>query len=195
MKRRFLLVFCMTLIGLLCACDSLDAANNIDYTARFAVDTGDNDGFNWDRLQDTKSIIQKRLAFCNYKNVSVSSVDEIITIDIPHIADAAAVTDVISPRAFFELRDTLGNVVFTSTHIDSVTLTNHGSQDAMAITLTHLGRAALTGATAAPGERLELLMDGAVLSAFTVEETIANAKTITMLMQCGALPLQLTCVD
>lgn len=180
----------------------------------------DTDVENYDSMLDnTVSALRERLTNAGFTEatVSIRGTDRIL-VEIPDVDDPEQVAEIIGTPAHLEVRDPDGNVVFEGKDIEKaeVVYTDEAMQRVgVSFELNDTAADAFEEATANHiGEQISFYLDDEVISApmvnevipggtvmitgddgMTVNETIEWASNLTMLIQSGALPLDIEEVE
>lgn len=177
-----------------------------------AVYRGDSAAENFDALMDDiVSIFRQRLADEGYAEAAVTRLgDDSIRVEIPGVDDPAELLAFISAPAHLEFLDPEGNVVIGNKDVVKATaVTNQSNGNPMIqLELTDEGALAFAEATAANvGKAISFMMDGAQISAPTVEQPITGgvvyisqadvetALKLAGIINSGELPLTLEQVE
>jgi len=166
------------------------------------------EGFEFGNLLDsTMGVISKRLSEKGYPEATVSQLGTSgIRVEIPSVTDPAAVLDLIGSPAKLEFMDPLGNVFMEGRHLQAATPTvDESYQPAISFKLTSEGGQIFGDKTAeCIGQSITIMLDGETLMSPTVNEAIyggqvlvtgsftaEEAENIALMLQSGALPLDL----
>lgn len=170
-------------------------------------------------LDNTVSALRERLTNAGFTeaNVSVRGTDRIL-VEIPDVDDPEQVAEIIGTPAHLEVRDPDGNVVFEGKDIEKaeVVYTDEAMQRvSVSFELNAAAADAFEEATREYlGEQIPFYLDDEVISSpvvnevipggtvmisgddgMTVNETVEWASNLTMLIQSGALPLDIEEVE
>lgn len=170
-------------------------------------------------LDNTVSALRERLTNAGFTeaNVSVRGTDRIL-VEIPDVDDPEQVAEIIGTPAHLEVRDPDGNVVFEGKDIEKaeVVYTDEAMQRVgVSFELNAAAADAFEEATREYlGEQISFYLDDEVISSpvvnevipggtvmisgddgMTVNETVEWASNLTMLIQSGALPLDIEEVE
>ena len=169
---------------------------------------------NFDELmQSTISTLRTRLTNAGYTEATVARQgDDAIRVEIPDVDDPQEVVEIIGKPAHLEFRDPSGNVILEGANIEEcyVSQDTTTTQYLVAFRLDDVGSKAFADATAANiGSAISIYLDEDLVSAptvneaiyggegsisfssMTVEETYEAASELVMLIQSGALPLDI----
>ena len=166
------------------------------------------EGFDFDTLLDsTMGVISKRLTEKGYPEATVSQLGNSgIRVEIPAVTDPAAVLDLIGSPAKLEFSGPDGVVFMEGRHLQAATPTvDDNYQPAISFKLTSEGGKLFGDKTAeCIGQSITITLDGEVLMSPTVNEAIyggqvlvtgsfttEDAENIALMLQSGALPLDL----
>lgn len=178
------------------------------YTVYQATDNGEG---NFDsQLDVTIKVLMNRLTAQNFTEATVTKQgNDRIRIEIPDVSDPDEILEIIGTPAHLEFVDSEGNVLMEGKDVKSASaqyIQSSGSP-VVAFELTDEGRELFAAATAANlGKTITITLDGETISAPTVNSvinqgsgyiegqgmTIDDAQNLAMLIQSGALPLELT---
>lgn len=178
------------------------------YTVYQATDNGEGD---FDaQLDATITILMRRLTAQNFTEATVTKQGtDRIRIEIPDVSDPDEILDIIGTPAHLEFVDEAGNVLMEGKDVKSASaqyIQSSGSP-VVAFELTDEGTQLFAQATAANlGKTITITLDGETISAPTVNSvisqgsgyiegqgmTIEEAQNLAMLIQSGALPLDIT---
>ena len=170
-------------------------------------------------LQSTVSALRTRLTNAGFTeaNVSIQGGDRIL-VEIPDVDDPEEVAEIIGTPAHLEFRDPEGNVVFEGSQIESasaVYVNQEETQAGVSFKLNSEASEAFKAATEAfLGNAISIYLDDELISAPTVNEVIPNgqgtisnsqittkeesvewANNLAMLIQSGALPMDIEEVE
>ncbi len=165
-------------------------------------------GFDFGQLLDsTMGVIAQRLTEKGYPEATVSQLGASgIRVEIPSVTDPAAVLDLIGSPAKLEFTGPDGEVFMEGRHLQAATPTvDESYQPAISFKLTSEGGKIFGDKTAESiGQAITILLDGEVLMSPTVNEAIyggevlvtgsftaEQAENIALMLQSGALPLDL----
>jgi len=169
---------------------------------------------NFDELmQNTVSTLRTRLTNAGYTEATVARQgDDAIRVEIPDVDDPQEVVEIIGKPAHLEFRDPSGNVILEGANIEEcyVSQDTTTTQYLVAFKLDDIGTKAFADATAANiGNAISIYLDEDMVSSptvneaiyggegsisfstMTVEETYEAASELVMLIQSGALPLDI----
>lgn len=169
---------------------------------------------NFDELMEsTISALRTRLTNAGYTEATVARQgDDSIRVEIPDVDDPQDVVDIIGKPAHLEFRDASGNVILEGSNIEECYLTrdNTTTQYMVAFKLDDVGTKAFADATAANiGSTISIFLDDDLVSSPMVNETITGgqgvisfsdmsvdesaeaARELVLLIQSGALPLDI----
>ena len=166
------------------------------------------EGFEFgDLLDSTMGVISKRLTEKGYPEATVSQLGNSgIRVEIPAVTDPAAVLDLIGSPAKLEFSGPDGVVFMEGRHLQAATPTvDDNYQPAISFKLTSEGGKLFGDKTAeCIGQSITITLDGEVLMSPTVNEAIyggqvlvtgsfttEDAENIALMLQSGALPLDL----
>lgn len=166
------------------------------------------EGFEFGQLLDsTMGVIAKRLSEKGYPEATVSQLGSSgIRVEIPSVTDPAAVLDLIGSPAKLEFSGPDGVVFMEGRHLQAATPTvDDNYQPAISFKLTSEGGKLFGDKTAeCIGQAITITLDGEVLMSPTVNEAIyggqvlvtgsftaEEAENISLMLQSGALPLDL----
>ncbi|MBR5546599.1 MAG: protein translocase subunit SecD [Clostridia bacterium] len=166
------------------------------------------EGFEFGQLLDsTMGVISKRLSEKGYPEATVSQLGSSgIRVEIPSVTDPAAVLDLIGSPAKLEFSGPDGVVFMEGRHLQAATPTvDDNYQPAISFKLTSEGGKLFGDKTAeCIGQAITITLDGEVLMSPTVNEAIyggqvlvtgsftaEEAENISLMLQSGALPLDL----
>ena len=166
------------------------------------------EGFEFGQLLDsTMGVISKRLTEKGYPEATVSQLGTSgIRVEIPSVTDPAAVLDLIGSPAKLEFSGPDGEVFMEGRHLQAATPTvDDNYQPAISFKLTSEGGQLFGDKTAeCIGQAITITLDGEVLMSPTVNEAIyggqvlvtgsftaEEAENISLMLQSGALPLDL----
>ncbi len=166
------------------------------------------EGFEFgDLLDSTMGVISKRLTEKGYPEATVSQLGTSgIRVEIPSVTDPAAVLDLIGSPAKLEFSGPDGEVFMEGRHLQAATATvDDNYQPAISFKLTSEGGQLFGDKTAeCIGQAITITLDGEVLMSPTVNEAIyggqvlvtgsftaEEAENIALMLQSGALPLDL----
>ena len=166
------------------------------------------EGFEFGTLLDsTMGVIAQRLTEKGYPEATVSQLGTSgIRVEIPSVTDPAAVLDLIGSPAKLEFVDPEGNVFMEGRHLQAATPTvDESYQPAISFKLTSEGGQLFGDKTAeCIGQAITITLDGETLMSPTVNEAIyggqvlvtgsftaEEAENIALMLQSGALPLDL----
>ncbi len=166
------------------------------------------EGFDFGNLLDsTMGVISKRLTEKGYPEATVSQLGNSgIRVEIPSVTDPAAVLDLIGSPAKLEFSGPDGEVFMEGRHLQAATPTvDENYQPAISFKLTSEGGQLFGDKTAeCIGQAITITLDGEVLMSPTVNEAIyggqvlvtgsftaEEAENISLMLQSGALPLDL----
>ena len=166
------------------------------------------EGFEFgDLLDSTMGVISKRLTEKGYPEATVSQLGNSgIRVEIPSVTDPAAVLDLIGSPAKLEFSGPDGVVFMEGRHLQAATPTvDDNYQPAISFKLTSEGGKLFGDKTAeCIGQAITITLDGEVLMSPTVNEAIyggqvlvtgsftaEEAENISLMLQSGALPLDL----
>lgn len=169
---------------------------------------------NFDELMEsTVSALRTRLTNAGYTEATVARQgDDSIRVEIPDVDDPQEVVEIIGKPAHLEFRDSSGNVILEGANIEECYLTRDDTttQYMVAFKLDDEGSEAFEEATAANiGSTISIYLDDDLISSPTVNETITGgqgvisfsdmtveesgeaASELVLLIQSGALPLDI----
>lgn len=169
---------------------------------------------NFDELMEsTISALRTRLTNAGYTEATVARQgDDAIRVEIPDVDDPQDVVEIIGKPAHLEFRDPSGNVILEGANIEECYLTRDDTttQYMVAFKLDDEGSEAFAEATAANiGSSISIYLDDELVSSPTVNETITGgqgvisfsdmtvdesgeaASELVLLIQSGALPLDI----
>ena len=166
------------------------------------------EGFEFGQLLDsTMGVIAQRLTEKGYPEATVSQLGTSgIRVEIPDVTDPAAVLDLIGSPAKLEFSGPDGVVFLEGRHLQAATPTvDESYQPAISFKLTSEGGQIFGDKTAeCIGQAITITLDGEVLMSPTVNEAIyggqvlvtgsftaEQAENIALMLQSGALPLDL----
>ncbi len=166
------------------------------------------EGFEFGQLLDsTMGVISKRLTEKGYPEATVSQLGSSgIRVEIPSVNDPAAVLDLIGSPAKLEFSGPDGEVFMEGRHLQAATPTvDEAYKPAISFKLTSEGGQLFGDKTAeCIGQAITITLDGEVLMSPTVNEAIyggqvlvtgdftaEEAENIALMLQSGALPLDL----
>ena len=166
------------------------------------------EGFAFDNLLDsTMGVISKRLSEKGYPEATVSQLGSSgIRVEIPSVTDPAAVLDLIGSPAKLEFLAPDGTVFMEGRHLQAATPTvDDNYKPAISFKLTSEGGKIFGDMTAESiGQNITITLDGETLMSPTVNEAIyggqvlvtgtftaEEAENIALMLQSGALPLDL----
>lgn len=170
------------------------------------------DGF--DELMDsTMSVLTTRLTNAGYTEATVARQgNDSIRVEIPDVDDPQQVVDIIGKPAHLEFRDPNGDVILQGANIEKcfVTQDSTTSMYQVAFTLDAAGTKAFAEATSQfKGKAISIYLDDDEVSSPTVNDVISSgsgvisysnvtqeesynkSKELTLLIQSGALPLDI----
>jgi len=176
------------------------------YTVYRATRTAEN-ASEYDRLlEGTKRVMQDRLASKGFTEATVARQgDDRIRIEIPDVQDPNEILDIIGTPAHLEFKDEAGNLIMEGKDVELAAPDYRAGAYAVAFRLTSEGADLFARATAANlGRTISIELDGQVISAPVVNSVITGgsgiiesqgmtaeeATNLAMLIQSGALPLQ-----
>ena len=196
----------------------LDLSGGIS-TEYAAVDTTVED---FDMLMDsTVSALRQRLTSAGFTEANVSRQgSDRIRVEIPGVEDHEQVVSIIGTPAHLEFRDPAGEVVVEGKNITSAFVGSYSNPDGtpaycVSLEMDEEGAASFASATAANiGSSISIYLDDELISAPTVQEAITDGKCqismgeglsaeealeeceyLAMLIQSGALPLDIAEVE
>ena len=196
----------------------LDLSGGIS-TEYAAVDTTVED---FDILMDsTVSALRQRLTSAGFTEANVSRQgSDRIRVEIPGVEDHEQVVSIIGTPAHLEFRDPSGNVVvegknITKAYVGTYSNTDGSSTYCVALEMDEEGAAAFAEATANNiGSAISIYLDDELVSSPTVQQAITDGKCqismgdslsaeeayeeceyLAMLIQSGALPLDIAEVE
>ena len=169
---------------------------------------------NFDELMEsTISALRTRLTNAGYTEATVARQgDDSIRVEIPDVDDPQEVVEIIGKPAHLEFRDPSGNVILEGANIEECYLTRDDTttQYMVAFKLDSEGTKAFAEATAANiGSTISIYLDNELISSPTVNEVINGgqgvisfsnmtvdesgeaASELVLLIQSGALPLDI----
>ncbi len=169
---------------------------------------------NFDELMEsTVSALRTRLTNAGYTEATVARQgDDSIRVEIPDVDDPQEVVEIIGKPAHLEFRDSSGNVILEGANIEECYLTRDDTttQYMVAFKLDDEGSKAFEEATAANiGSTISIYLDDDLISSPTVNEIITGgqgvisfsdmtveesgeaASELVLLIQSGALPLDI----
>ena len=169
---------------------------------------------NFDELMEsTISALRTRLTNAGYTEATVARQgDDSIRVEIPDVDDPQEVVEIIGKPAHLEFRDPSGNVILEGANIEECYLTRDDTttQYMVAFKLDSEGTKAFAEATAANiGSSISIYLDNDLISSPTVNEVINGgqgvisfsnmtvdesgeaASELVLLIQSGALPLDI----
>lgn len=169
---------------------------------------------NFDELMEsTISALRTRLTNAGYTEATVARQgDDSIRVEIPDVDDPQEVVEIIGKPAHLEFRDSSGNVILEGANIEECYLTRDDTttQYMVAFKLDDEGSKAFEEATAANiGSTISIYLDDDLISSPTVNEIITGgqgvisfsdmtveesgeaASELVLLIQSGALPLDI----
>ena len=169
-------------------------------------------------IDGTISIMRTRLSDKGYNEATVTKQgDDRIRIEIPDVQDPAEVLNIIGTPARLEFRTSDGTVVITGDDVKSATAVTDaaGSEYKVRLVLNDSGQEAFAKATEEfLGQSISIYLDDELISAPTVnqvitggqgiitssasestEESVEWANNLAMLIQSGALPLDIEEVE
>jgi len=167
-------------------------------------------------LEGTVSALRTRLTNAGFTeaNVAIQGNDRIL-VEIPDVDDPEEVIDIIGTPAHLEFRDPLGNVIVEGKDIEEAGMsTDENEMYCVAFKLNDEGAKAFEQATEEwIGETIAIYLDDQLISAPTVEskitggegiisssgstqeETYEFARELAILIQSGALPLDIAEIE
>lgn len=170
-------------------------------------------------LMSTVSALRTRLTNAGFTeaNVSIQGGDRIL-VEIPDVDDPEEVAEIIGTPAHLEFRDPEGNVVFEGSQIESASAVYVNEEETQAGVSFKLNREAAEAFKAATetflGNAISIYLDDELISAPMVNEVIPNgqgtisnsqittkeesvewANNLAMLIQSGALPMDIEEVE
>lgn len=169
---------------------------------------------NFDELMEsTISALRTRLTNAGYTEATVARQgNDSIRVEIPDVDDPQEVVEIIGKPAHLEFRDPYGSVILEGANIEECYLTRDDTttQYMVAFKLDAEGTSAFAEATAANiGSAISIYLDDELISSPTVNETITGgqgvisfsnmtvdesgeaASELVLLIQSGALPLDI----
>lgn len=180
------------------------------YTVYEAKDDGEGDfGV---KLDSTISVLAGRLTRQGFTEATVTQQgDDRIRIEIPDVQDPNEILTIIGTPAHLTFVDASGNVVLEGEHVKmAAAAQDQNGTPCVAFELDDEGAKAFAEATAANiGRAISIYLDDELVSAPTVQSVIAGgegqitsdgmtvdeAKNLAMLIQSGALPLDIEQIE
>ncbi|MGI6238024.1 MAG: protein translocase subunit SecD [Christensenellales bacterium] len=170
------------------------------------------EGFD-DLMESTISVLRTRLTSAGYTEATVARQgDDAIRVEIPDVDDPQEVVDIIGKPAHLEFRDPSGNVILEGANIAEcfVTQDQYTLMYQVAFELDAAGTQAFAEATGRlRGQAISIYLDGEEISSPTVndaitggtgvitysdvtqEESWEKSRELALLIQSGALPLDI----
>ncbi|MDR3051139.1 MAG: protein translocase subunit SecD [Oscillospiraceae bacterium] len=176
------------------------------YTVYQAVNNGEG---NFDSMLDgTIGVLAGRLTGQGFTEATVTRQGtDRIRIEIPDVKDPDEILNIIGTPAHLEFKDEAGTVLMEGKHVRTATAATGGQNNTPVVffTLTDEGKQIFAEATRNNiGKTISIELDGRVISAPRVDTVIASgsgyiegeesleaAKNLAMLIQSGALPLDI----
>lgn len=164
-----------------------------------------------EKINGAREVLANRLVESGYteSTIVVQGTDR-IRIEIPDVKDPAAILDIIGTPAKLEFIDPDNNVVLEGKDIKKAQAAlGEGNAPVVAFELNDSGTKAFSDATEKyMGKAIRIVLDGETISAPTVQSRIPDgkgqitqigstteAKQLAMLIQSGALPLELEQIE
>lgn len=178
------------------------------YTVYQGKDPGD--GTFETLLNGTVSVLQNRLTGQGFTEATVTRQGtDRIRIEIPDVKDPNEILNIIGTPAVLQFLDANSNIIMEGKDVKTADAGYMENKPVVSFQLTDEGTKLFAAATAQNiGKTISITLDGKVISAPTVNTaitggsgyiegmgTIADAQTLALLIQSGALPLEIEQIE